>query len=50
MQQKLEFNNEGLTFREWLDAAGITPNNLTWMQLRTAWKAGTDPTEYKTDN
>lgn len=47
MQQKLEFNSQGLTFREWLDAAGVVSTTNTWLALRAAWKAGADPSEYQ---
>lgn len=43
-------NLEGLTFREWMDAAlawaGYEPDKLTRETYREAWMAGEDPTEY----
>jgi hypothetical protein len=50
-------NTEGLTFREWVCAAGwgslfehkgsIVKAAPVWNQLTTAWLAGEDPSEYR---
>lgn len=37
-------NKEGLTFREWLNAAGI--DSISTRVKRAAWEAGEDPTEF----
>jgi hypothetical protein len=48
-------NREGLTFGEWLDAAGWTTKSdmSDWSELykqaRAAWSAGEDPTDYRAD-
>jgi hypothetical protein len=42
-------NAEGLTIDEWLAAAGRTSTESQY-DLRAAWRAGEDPTEYKNDD
>jgi hypothetical protein len=47
----MRHNKEGLTFAEWRHAAGYTITDgispYQWRELRRAWKAGEDPTEYR---
>jgi hypothetical protein len=40
-------NGEGLTFAEWLAAAGVSDTGTSQYDLRAAWRAGEDPTEYR---
>lgn len=45
-KRKPETNNEGLILREWLYAAGYSPELCT-LRLYRAWRNGEDPTEYR---
>lgn len=49
----VEYGDEkrhGLTFGEWLDAAGLSHDTGTSQyDLRAAWRAGEDPAEYRSE-
>lgn len=48
--QRVVINDEGLTFEEWLGAAGVDSNAIPGrhaLDLREAWDKGEDPTEWR---
>lgn len=50
MSKKHKMNPQGVTWLEWVAAAGEDPKNLTSTAtsvLYKAWERGEDPTEYR---
>ncbi len=42
----MKTNREGMTFREWLNAAQCFGRRIDRRVAREAWERGEDPTEY----